>query len=176
MYIKMMNEYSVDWPFWNPAGRNPDLDLPYLLSDMDDPLPHLPDDLAAQVRSWTRQFAENYERHFRWPSQEMARAHGGRRDAASRRKSRQLSPWTQWCSTTGRPATPTMPKTPVIPPRAPTHTDATTPGLQVGCLRVDQAAGVELAPSPAEKRAVQLPVRGHSRHRETTGTTGSNGK
>ncbi|MGP5690994.1 hypothetical protein ACTXOY_01230 [Corynebacterium variabile] len=75
MYIKMMNEYSVDWPFWNPAGRNPDLDLPYLLSDMDDPLPHLPDDLAAQVRSWTRQFAENYERNFRWPSQEMARAH-----------------------------------------------------------------------------------------------------
>ncbi len=81
MYIKMMNEYSVDWPFWNPAGRNPDLDLPYLLSDMDDPLPHLPDDLAAQVRSWTRQFAEIYERNFRWPSQEMARAHGeeGRR-------------------------------------------------------------------------------------------------
>ncbi len=81
MYIKMMNEYSVDWPFWNPAGSNPDLDLPYLLSGMDDPLPHLPGDLAAQVRSWTRQFAENYERNFRWPSQEMARAHGeeGRR-------------------------------------------------------------------------------------------------
>ena len=51
MYIKMMNEYSVDWPFWNPAGSNPDLDLPYLLSDMDDPLPHLPDDLAARVRA-----------------------------------------------------------------------------------------------------------------------------
>ncbi|WP_417286663.1 hypothetical protein [Corynebacterium variabile] len=75
MYIKMMNEYSVDWPFWNPAGKNPDTDLPYLLSDMDDPLPRLPDDLAARIRAWTRTFAENFDPFQGWPSQDMARAH-----------------------------------------------------------------------------------------------------
>lgn len=37
--------------------------------------PRLPDDLAARIRAWTRQFAENYEQNSQWPSQGMARAH-----------------------------------------------------------------------------------------------------
>ncbi len=75
MYITMMNEYWIDWPFWNPADKNPDPDLPYPLSDMDDPLPHLPEDLTERVRTWTRMFTENYERNFQWPSRQMACEH-----------------------------------------------------------------------------------------------------
>lgn len=75
MYIRMMNEYSVNWPFRNPAGSNPDTDLPYLPEEMENPLPHLPEELADRVRAWTRQFAENYERNFQWPSRQMDRGH-----------------------------------------------------------------------------------------------------
>jgi hypothetical protein len=73
MHYKMMNEYTVDWPFWNVwATTN---EHPSLCAEEDPPLPHLPEDLTQRIRQWARQFNDHFSWETGWPSREMARAH-----------------------------------------------------------------------------------------------------
>lgn len=73
MHFKMMNEYTVDWPFWNVWATTSE--HPYLCAEEDPPLPCLPDELSQEIRRWARQFNEHFDDVTGWPSGGMARAH-----------------------------------------------------------------------------------------------------
>ncbi|WP_420100296.1 hypothetical protein [Corynebacterium sp.] len=73
MHYKMMNEYTVDWSFWNVwATTN---EHPYLCAEEDPPLPYLPDELSQEIRRWARQFSDHFSWETGWPSGDIARAH-----------------------------------------------------------------------------------------------------
>ncbi len=73
MHYKMMEEYGVDWPFWNLSDS--ENEHPYLCEEEDPPLPHLPEELALRIRRWTRQFNDEYIVASGWPTEQMGREH-----------------------------------------------------------------------------------------------------
>ncbi|MDQ1123456.1 hypothetical protein [Microbacterium trichothecenolyticum] len=66
MRYRLMNDYSVDWPFW---GGEED---PGLCADGD---PSLPTDLAVAVRAWAARFNAKFSWEHGWPDEETAAFH-----------------------------------------------------------------------------------------------------
>jgi hypothetical protein len=63
LVIRLMNEYSVEWPLWDEEGMCPDGH------------PALPAATADRLRAWAASFNEHYDPFRGWPEREMAEAH-----------------------------------------------------------------------------------------------------
>lgn len=68
MRYKLMNDYTVDWPFWGGV------DNPGLCHDND---PKLPAAIASAARLWAAEFNAFYENATGWPNRPIALAHAG---------------------------------------------------------------------------------------------------
>ncbi|PPF56454.1 hypothetical protein C5B94_03270 [Clavibacter michiganensis] len=69
MHYRLMNEYSVAWPFWGDDGLAAD------------GTPALPQRIDAAVRDWAAGFNQSYSWEHGWPNPAAAREHAeqGRR-------------------------------------------------------------------------------------------------
>jgi hypothetical protein len=63
MHYRLMNEYSVEWPFWHDEGLAAN------------GTPALPPRIEAAVRDWAAKFNESYSWEHGWPDQATAREH-----------------------------------------------------------------------------------------------------
>ncbi|MEL7975363.1 hypothetical protein AAG589_05820 [Isoptericola sp. F-RaC21] len=64
--VRLMNEYSVDWPLWAKAG---DDGLPASLDDAID------DALAGRLRAWAATFQEHFDPFDGWDDPRVAATH-----------------------------------------------------------------------------------------------------
>jgi hypothetical protein len=63
VHYRLMNEYSVDWPFWDEAGL------------CKEGTPPLSPKLVTEVLAWASAFNDNYAIEAGWPSEAAARSH-----------------------------------------------------------------------------------------------------
>lgn len=63
MQYRLMNEYGVDWPFWDEDGQ------------CAVGVPRLPLALATEVSAWAAEFNDHYGVDAGWPTERAARVH-----------------------------------------------------------------------------------------------------
>ena len=63
MEYRLMNDYSVGWPFWATDGL------------CDDGDPQLPTSLAAELRAWAATFNQEFDYMTGWPTATLADEH-----------------------------------------------------------------------------------------------------
>lgn len=63
MRYGLMNEYTVDWPFWDEDGH------------CREGTPNLSPKLVAEVRAWASEFNTSYDVEAGWPTESAARSH-----------------------------------------------------------------------------------------------------
>lgn len=61
--VRLMNEYTVEWPLWTTGGLTREGELP--VSEL----------LAQELKAWARTFDEHYHWESGWDRQEVAEAH-----------------------------------------------------------------------------------------------------
>lgn len=61
--VKLMNEYSIDWPLWLLGGPAQEGQLP------------ISEPLARELKAWARSFNDHYHWESGWDDGERARAH-----------------------------------------------------------------------------------------------------
>lgn len=61
--VRLMNEYTIEWPLWVPDGPTREGDLP------------VSEAVAREIKAWARTFNEHYDWESGWDDQEIAEGH-----------------------------------------------------------------------------------------------------